>query len=107
MKKTMTAQEKQDRMNAIRNMKMPAHAPRLDINVNSIDEASGKVLVNIINRDNDRTIAREYDSIDKARMQAIFIASTLGIESTRPDILDEWLTWRGFPGLDSEQKSNQ
>lgn len=92
------------KMEAIKNMKLPTSAPNLDMNVNNIDMASGKVTLNILNRDNGRSTEKVYKSMDVAKALALFVAHTLNINDKQA--LNEWLIYRGFPKLkdDKEQK---
>lgn len=92
------------RMDEIRNMKIPEVPPRLDMNVNSVDRESKKVLTNILNRDNDKHILREYDDMAHARKSAVMIASTLGVNGKGN--LDRWLRERGFDTLYGEKYIN-
>lgn len=89
------------RMEEIRNMKIPEVPPRLDMNVHSIDMKTKKVLTNILNRDNDKHILREYDDMHHARKSAVMIASTLGVSGKGR--LDRWLRERGFDTLYGEK----
>lgn len=93
------------KMEEIRNMKIPEVPPRLDMNVNSVDIGTHKVLTNIINRDNDnKHIVREYESMAHARKTAVMIATTLGVSGRGP--LDRWLRERGFDTLYGEKYVN-
>ena len=85
------------RREQIQRMKIPEVPPSFDINIHSVLEGSGKVMTNIINRDNGRTILREYPSKAGARKAAVFIANTIGI--TEEGKLDRWLDERGFDTL--------
>ena len=89
----------------IRNMKIPEVPPSLDINIHSVLEESGRVMTNVINRDNNRTILREYPSKIAARKTAVWIANTIGI--TGEGELDRWLDERGFDTLHGTKYTSQ
>lgn len=93
-------------LEAIKNMELPATAPNLDLSVDTLDMTTGRVKINVLNRDNNKTTTKEYESMDRARSLAIFIAGTLGV-SSNPIVLNEWLEWRGFPPLNEVEEQKE
>lgn len=92
-----------ERISQLQNMELPTTAPMLDMRLISTDETSGKAVVEITNLSNIKRprITREYDTLEKARKMALFIADTMGINDK--DKLDTYLSTRGFQCLTEQE----